>query len=58
MDVPVAVKVASAAPQTGMGAYHFTHGTSGAEGIRLVVPPFAFNTTYTSTLTVSIATGP
>jgi putative surface cell wall-binding protein len=55
------VKVASAAANTGEGTYDFTpalvDGTSG-HNLRLTVPSSAYATTYTSTLTISIVSGP
>ena len=55
-----AVKVASAAANTGMGTYDFTPGnTNGSNtALQLTVPSYAYATTYHSTLTVSIVSGP
>jgi hypothetical protein len=55
------VKVASAAALTGSGTYNFTPGTvDGVIGhnLSLAVPSWAYATTYTSTVTVSIGSGP
>lgn len=55
-----AVKIASAAVQHGMGSYTFTAGQLGGAGnaLTLSVPGYAYATTYASTLTVSITSGP
>jgi hypothetical protein len=62
VDVASAVKVASAALNQGMGTYDFTPGlVDGIAGhnLKLVVPSWVYaGTTYNSTLTVSIGTGP
>jgi hypothetical protein len=62
IDVASAVKVASAAANTGMGTYDFTpanvDATSG-HNLKLVIPSWVYaGATYNSTLTVSIGTGP
>lgn len=61
-SVPVdggsAVTVASAATNTGQGTYTFTPGTIGSGNVQLTVPSYAYATTYSSTLTVSIIQGP
>lgn len=60
IDSGPAVKVASAAINTGMGTYDFAPGnTSGANtNLQLTVPSYAYATTYHTTLTVSIISGP
>jgi hypothetical protein len=62
LDGASPVKIASAASKTGMGTYTFTPGTlvvSGNSGaLALAVPSSAYATTYNSTLTVSVGTGP
>jgi hypothetical protein len=60
VDGGSAVKVASAATNAGMGTYDFTPGnTNGANtGLQLAIPSYAYATTYHSTLTVSIVSGP
>jgi hypothetical protein len=60
VDGGSAVKVASAAVNKGMGTYDFTPGNlNGANtGLQLAVPSYAYATTYHSTLTVSIVSGP
>lgn len=58
VDAATAVKVASAALQTGMGTYDFTPGAIGAGQLQLAVPSSAYASTYSSTLTVSINVGP
>lgn len=60
LDGGAAVKLASAAANKGMGTYDFTPGnTSGANtNLQLTVPSYAYATTYHSTLTVSIVSGP
>ncbi len=58
VDSGSAVKVASAAVNTGMGTYNFTPGTIGGGNLQLAVPSYAYASTYSSTLTVSIVSGP
>jgi hypothetical protein len=60
IDSGSAVKVASTASGTGLGTYDFTPGTIGSAGnnLLLTVPSYAYSTTYTSTVTVSIVSGP
>jgi hypothetical protein len=58
IDGASAVKVASAAASKGMGTYDFTPGTIGSGNLQLTVPSYAYATTYHSTLTVSIVSGP
>ncbi len=60
LDSGSAVKVASAALNKGMGTYTFTPGTLGGAGnaLTLAVPSYAYATTYNSTLTVSVVSGP
>jgi hypothetical protein len=53
-----AVTVASAATNTGMGLYDFTPGTIGTGQLELKVPAGAYQSTYNSTVTVSIVAGP
>jgi hypothetical protein len=54
IDAGGAVKIASAAVDTGMGKYNFTQGGS----LSLSVPSSAYAKTYRSTVTVSAVTGP
>jgi hypothetical protein len=60
LDNTTAVKVASAAAKKGMGTYTFTPGTiAGVSApLSLAVPSYAYASTYNSTLTVSIVSGP
>jgi hypothetical protein len=60
LDGGAAVKIASASANTGMGTYDFTPGTIGigTGNLQLTVPSYAYATTYHSTLTVSIVSGP
>jgi hypothetical protein len=58
LDAGSAVAVASAASKTGMGTYNFTPGTIGTGNLQVTVPSYAYATTYHSTLTVSIVSGP
>ena len=60
LDAGSAVKVASAALNKGMGTYTFTPGTLGGGGnaLTLAVPSYAYASTYNSTLTVSVVSGP
>lgn len=62
IDAASAVKVASAAANTGMGTYDFTPGfvdTTSGHNLKLVIPSWVYaGTTYSSTLTVSINSGP
>lgn len=59
VDTASAVKVASAMANTGMGTYDFTPGTIGTGNLKLVIPSWVYaGTTYNSTLTVSIVSGP
>jgi hypothetical protein len=58
LDSGSAVTVASAAQNTGDGAYTFTPGTIGSGNLQLTMPSYAYATTYSSTLTVTIAQGP
>ena len=58
LDGGAAVKIASAAVNTGMGTYNFTPGAIGTGNLQLTVPSYAYATTYHSTLTVSIVSGP
>lgn len=58
VDSGTAVKVASAAVKQGMGTYDFTPGTISSGNLQLTVPSYAYATTYHSTLTVSIISGP
>jgi hypothetical protein len=60
IDSGSSVKVASAASGTGLGTYDFTPGTIGsaANNLLLTVPSYAYSTTYASTVTVSIVSGP
>jgi X-Pro dipeptidyl-peptidase len=54
LDAGSAVKIASAAVDTGMGKYDFTQGGN----LSLSVPSTAYAKTYKSTVTVSAVTGP
>jgi hypothetical protein len=54
LDAGSAVKIASAAVDTGMGTYDFTQGGN----LSLSVPSTAYAKTYQSTVTVSAVTGP
>jgi hypothetical protein len=58
LDSGAAVKVASAAVNAGMGTYNFTPGTIASGNLELAVPSYAYASTYTSTLTVSVVSGP
>jgi hypothetical protein len=58
IDSGAAVTVASAAQNTGDGTYTFTPGTIGSGNLQLTMPSYAYATTYSSTLTVTIAQGP
>lgn len=60
LDSGAAVKVASAAVNKGMGSYTFTPGVLGGAGnaLTLAVPSYAYASTYNSTLTVSVVSGP
>lgn len=55
IDAASAVKIASAAVNTGMGSYTFTPA---ANNLTLSIPASAYVGTYTSTVTVSVVTGP
>lgn len=55
VDAASAVKIASAAADTGMGKYDFTQA---ATPLTLSVPASAFAKTYRSDVTVSVVTGP
>lgn len=56
VDAASAVKIASAATNTGMGKYDFTQAT--ASPLTLSIPTTAYAKSYRSTLTVSTVTGP
>jgi hypothetical protein len=58
VDGASAVKVTSAATNTGMGTYDYTPGTISTGNLQLTVPSYAYASTYHSTLTVSIVSGP
>jgi hypothetical protein len=58
LDSGSAVTVASAAQNTGDGTYTFTPSTIGTGNLQLTMPSYAYATTYSSTLTVTIAQGP
>lgn len=62
VDTASAVKVASAAANSGMGTYDFTPaGVDGITGheLKLVIPSWVYaGATYSSTLTVSVVSGP
>lgn len=53
-----AVKVLSAAASAGMGSYTVTPGTIGTGQLALSIPGNALATTYHSTLTVTVTSGP
>lgn len=53
-----AVKVLSAAANAGMGSYTVTPGAIGSGQIEVAIPGNALATTYHSTLTVTIISGP
>lgn len=53
IDVAAAVKIASAAVDTGMGRYDF-----GSVSLSLTVPASAYAKTYRSDVTVSVVSGP
>jgi hypothetical protein len=55
IDAASAVKIASAAADTGMGKYDFTQA---ATPLTLSIPSTAYAKTYRSTVTVSTVTGP
>lgn len=55
LDGAGAIKIASAAADTGMGRYDFTTGLS---SLTLSVPSTAYAKTYRSELTVSVVAGP
>lgn len=55
LDSGTAVKIASAAVDTGMGTYDFTTGTG---SLSLGIPATAYAKTYRSELTVSVVAGP
>lgn len=61
VDSGTAVKVASAAASTGMGTYDFTPSpvdTTTGHDLSLTVPSYVYAAGYSSTLTVSIISGP
>lgn len=61
LDSGSAVAVASASTNSGMGTYNFTPGivdTTAGHNLQLTVPSYAYATTYHSTLTASIVSGP
>lgn len=59
IDVASPVKVASAGTNKGEGVYKFTPGTvGGSNNLALTVPSYAYVGIYSSTLTVSINSGP
>jgi hypothetical protein len=60
LDNGAAVKVASAAAKKGMGSYTFTPANISGIGtpLSLAVPSYAYASTYNSTLTVSVISGP
>ena len=53
IDSASAVKISSAAVDSGMGSYNFTSGN-----LTLTIPANAYAGTYSSTVTVSVVTGP
>lgn len=58
VDVASAVKVLSAAVNTGLGSYTVTPGTIGTGQLALAIPGNALATTYHSTLTITVISGP
>lgn len=58
VDVASAVKVLSAAANAGMGTYTVTPGTIGTGQLQLAIPGNALATTYHSTLTITVISGP
>jgi len=58
IDGGSAVTVASAAANKGTGTYNFTPGTIAGGNLQLSVPSYAYASTYSSTPTVSIVSGP
>lgn len=54
IDTTGAVKIASAAPDTGMGKYNFTL----ANPLKLTVPANAYAVTYRSSVTMDVVSGP
>jgi hypothetical protein len=60
IDTGSAVKVASAQSGRGLGTYDFTPGSIGVAGnnLQLTLPSYAYSTTYGSTITESIVSGP
>lgn len=58
VDGASAVTVLDAAAGTGMGSYDVTPGTIGAGQLQLAIPGNALATTYHSTLTITVNSGP
>jgi hypothetical protein len=60
LDSGTAVKIASAGSRKGMGSYTFTPANIAGVGspLSLAVPSYAYASTYNSTMTVSIISGP
>ena len=61
IDVPTAVRMASAAANTGAGTYVFTPGEIGGVSghhLQLTLPASAYAASYSSTLTLTVAAGP
>lgn len=58
IDAGSAVTVATASASKGMGTYDFSPGSIGTGNLQFTVPSYAYATTYHSTLTVSIVSGP
>jgi hypothetical protein len=61
IDGPAPVTVASAAINSGMGSYRFTPGSldgNPGHNVEVIVPPSDRTRTYSSVLTITIATGP
>jgi hypothetical protein len=58
LDNGAAVKVEGAAANTGMGTFQQLAADAASYGLSLLVPAYAYATTYASTLTISIAAAP
>ena len=58
VDGAAPVKVLSAALNAGMGSYTVTPGTIGTGQLQLAIPGNALATTYHSTLTITVNSGP
>jgi hypothetical protein len=58
IDGAAAVKVLSAAANTGAGSFTVTPGTMGTGQLALAIPGNALATIYHSTLTITVISGP